>query len=209
MKHLRLILPLALALGLTTAQAAIDCSTLTASAAGTVGYRQQGSTDVTPLNLLQKPTKTTLCGVKIDSDRNSYSFQAKDIASLSKLFDGQGMKWPLMLATQTSIGGTPSMVQAANLSVTFPPDAPKGIRIGGSFDGSLSPRSEIVVRANGGKLQTLLKDINFTPLYFDAKSTKKIELYVKSPDQLTWTRLLFDVPNAKMTFFRTSTYPSK
>lgn len=209
MKLPKLIMPLMIALCSNSALAAVDCSTVTANAAGFVGYKQQGASDITSFRLLEKPTNLSVCGLKISSDGNSYSFQAPNIASLSKLFSGQGTSWKLMMAELSSIGGQPALTESARLSVTFPPESAKGIRLGGSFSGDLSTSSVISVRANDGKLQTLLKDMKFTSLYFDPKTTKKLELYIKSPSKLTWTRMLFDIANNKLTFYKNSTYPSK
>lgn len=206
---LRWILPLTAILSSGSALAAIDCTTLAANTAGFVGYKQQGATDITSLNLLKKPVSTSICGIKINSNSNSYSVQAKDIPTLSRLFGGSGSKWPLMMISLSSIGGEPGLTEAATLSITFPPESNKGIRIGGSFSGNLSPYSEIIVRVNDSKLQTLLKDVRFTALYFDPKTTKKLDLYVKTPDKLTWTRATLDIKAAKMTFYKTSAYPAK
>lgn len=209
MSNLKFLMPLVIVLCSSPALAAIDCSSLNANAVGFVSYKQKGAADATLVNLLQKPTKLDVCGVKINGGNGTYSFQARDGASLSQLFAGNGLRWPVQMASMDSIGGEPSLVEAATLSITLPPESTKGIRLGGSFSGDLSTFSEIVVKADGGKLQTLLKDMRFSSLYFNPKTTKKIELYVKSPNKLTWTRMTFDVPSNKLTFYKSSAYPGK
>lgn len=50
---------------------------------------------------------------------------------------------------------------------------------------------------------------NYREVALDPKATKKIDIYIKTLNPLIWTHMVFDVQNSKMTFYKSSAFPSK
>lgn len=209
-------LPLVLGLCSTSAWAATDCSTLKVSANGYLAYSDKEAfpnpVKKTELDLSQvkKPTKISVCGVIITADSNTYSYQARDIATLSRIFGGYGMGWSFSLLSVHDRGGKQTYTQAATTKVDLPDGLMnQNVKISGYFSGDLPATSLMAVRANDGKLQPLLFDNRFREVTLDPKTTKKIDIYIKAPNLLVWTRMSLDVRGSKMTFYKSSPFPAK
>lgn len=216
MNRLKYVFPLMLILCTTSALAETDCSTFKVNANGYVKYSDKEVFPNPPkvyelkLSLVKKSTKLNVCGVTIIADSNTYSYQAKDIPTLSKIFGGYGMGWTLELLNARNKGGNWVYSQAATSSIELPNGLlNQQVKISGYFSGDLAATSLMAVRANDGKLQPLLFNNQFREVLLDPASTKKIDIYIKTANPIIWKRMSLDVRNSKMTFYKVSPFPTK
>ncbi|GGI87920.1 hypothetical protein GCM10010914_22900 [Deinococcus wulumuqiensis] len=165
---------------------------------------------VMELSRVKKPTKISVCGVTITADSNTYSYQAKDISTLSRIFGGYGMGWTFELLNIHNQGGKVGYSQAATVKIELPNGMlTQQVKVGGYFSGDLAAMSVMAVRANDGKLQPLLFNNQFREVLLDPASTKKVDIYIKTTNPIIWKRMSLDVRNSKMTFYKASPFPTK
>lgn len=216
MNRLKSLLPLVLSLFTSSAWAATDCSTLKVSGNGYLKYSEEevfpnpAKQTVMELSRVKKPTKISVCGVTITADSNTYSYQAKDISTLSRIFGGYGMGWTFELLNIHNQGGKVGYSQAATVKIELPNGMlTQQVKVGGYFSGDLAATSVMAVRANDGKLQPLLFNNQFREVLLDPASTKKVDIYIKTTNPIIWKRMSLDVRNSKMTFYKASPFPTK
>lgn len=205
-------------ISLSTATAAQpDCSTLTLSPNGGVKYRDvevfpnPAKTNSIDLEQQTKPLKRTICGITLTADPNSYSFKAKDISTLSRAMGGYGQGWGYEIYGKSVSNGKTSYARAASLKVALPDGLMhKSVEISGYFVGSFLPKDALMaVKINGGPLKPLLYNGSFRSVEADPKSTKLLELFIKSSKPVIWEKMTLDVRNSKMTFAKKAVFPGK
>ena len=203
---------------LTVAAAAQpDCSTLRLSPNGGVNYRDievfPNPAQAHRLDLEQqtKPFKRTLCGVILTADAKSYSFQAKDVVTLSRAMGGYGQGWSYEIYGKSVSNGKTGYIKAANLDVALPDGLINGtVKVRGYFIGAFLPNDALMaVKINGGPLKPLLYNGSFRAVTADPKTTKLLELFIKSSKPVIWEKMTLDVRNAKMTFVKKAVSPAK
>jgi hypothetical protein len=203
-------------LSLATASAApVDCSKVQYDQNGYLIYQAaevfpnpvQRTTVV--LHELTKPYSLTLCGVTVTADASQYAFKTKDTKSLLTAMGSiLGLEFNIR-GYQRARGGS-TYPQAAQLSIALPDGfMHTTVRITGYYAGQYLPADALMaVRINGGPLKPLLFNATFRSIEVDPKMDT-LELFIKSSEPVIWEKMLLDVKNSQMAFFRKATFPSK
>lgn len=194
-----------------------DCSTLTLNPNGGVYYRDvENFPDPVRENKIDleqqtKPMQQTVCGFTLTADANSYSFKAKDIATLSRAMGGFGQGWTYDIYGKSVSSGKTVYTKAASLNIALPDGLMHtSVEITGYFVGTFLPSGALMaVKINGGALKPLLYSGSFRSLKADPKTTSQLDLYIKSSKSVVWERMSLDVRNSKMTFYKKAAFPAK
>lgn len=194
-----------------------DCSTLRLNPNGGVNYRDvevfpnPAQTHRLDLEQQTKTFKRTLCGVTLTADAKSYSFQAKDVVALSRAMGGYGQGWSYEVFGKSVSNGKTGYIKAANLDIVLPDGLMNGeVKVSGYFVGGFLPKDALMtVKVNGGSLKPLLYNGTFRTVTADPKTTKLLEVFVKSSKPVIWEKMTLDVRSAKMTFTKKASFPTK
>lgn len=193
----------------------IDCSTLRSDPLWNFRYQEVESfpnpLKVVKLDLydLGKPFRFADCGVVVEANSQQYSVKAKDTKTLLTVMGGI-LSWNFKLLGVQKTGTKLNYFKAADIRINLPDGLMhKEVEIVGTFNGPYLPQGALMaVRADGGKLMPLMYNGVFREVTIDPK-VKTLEIFAKSSTGILWERMLLDVTNSKMTFFKKASFPTK
>lgn len=215
MGHKAAIFLPALLLGSFAQAGKIDCSTLRSDPLWNFRYQEVESfpnpLKVVKLDLyeLDKSFRFSDCGVVVEASPQQYSVKAKDTKTLLAVMGGI-LSWNFKLLGVQKNGTKLEYFRAANIMINLPDGLiHKEVEIVGTFNGPYLPQGALMaVRADGGKLTPLMYNGLFREVTVDPK-VKTLEIFAKSSKGILWERILLDVTNSKMTFFKKASFPAK